>query len=268
MDKLQIFKNDEFGELNIVVKNDKEYVDSIQVATILGYINPRDAIIRHCEEEGVVIHDTGVVTGKRVDGSDVIQYIPRKYIDEGNVYRLIIRSKLQSAKRFENWLMDEVLPSIRKYGVYMDDNVINKTLEDPDFIIKMATKLKKEKEEKILAITKAKNLENIITIDKPYTELGKSVAISNDAITIGQFAKILNNDNIPIGRNRLYTWFRDNGYLIKNGTDKNMPKQMYINQGLFKIYESIVNTSEGEKLCTKPLITGKGQLYFINKITN
>jgi anti-repressor protein len=265
MQELQIFKNNEFGELSVVVIDNKEYVDGIKVATILGYSNPRDAIIRHCEKDGVVKHDTGIITGKKVDGTDIIQYISRKYLDEGNVYRLIVRSKLPSAIRFEKWLMDTVLPSIRKNGCYMTDEVINKTLENPDFIIQMATKLKKEKQEKLLAQERANTLEAIITIDKPYTTFGKSIANSSDAITIGQFAKLLNNNGIEIGRNRLFSWFRNNGYFIKSGKDKNMPKQVYIEQGLFNICESVVKTVEGEILSTTTLITGKGQLYFLDK---
>ncbi|MEG2789252.1 MAG: phage antirepressor KilAC domain-containing protein [Romboutsia sp.] len=266
MQELQIFRNNEFGELNIVVKDNKQYIDAIQVGTILGYLNPRDAILRHCEKDGVVFHDTGVVTGKKIDGTDIIQYISRKYISEGNVYRLIVRSKLPSAKRFEKWLMEEVLPSIRKYGTYMSDEIINKTLEDPDFIIQMATKLKQEKEEKLIAQKREKDLETIINIDKPYTEFAKSIEASNEAITIGQFAKILNNNNIDIGRNRLFCWLRNNGYLIKIGKDKNIPKQAYINSGLFKVSEELVHTIEGDIISTTTLITGKGQMYFINKL--
>lgn len=265
MEGLQIFKNNEFGELNVIVIDEKVYIDGIQAATILGYSNPRDAINRHCENEGVVKHDTGVVTGKKADGSEAVQYIQRKYISEGNLYRLIVKSKLQSAKRFEKWIMDEVLPGIRQNGVYMTDDVINKTLEDPDFIIQMATKLKKEREEKLLAQERADTLEAIITLDKPYTNFAKKIEASSDSITIGQFAKLLNNNNIDIGRNRLFSWFRENGYFIKNGKEKNTPKQIYIEQGLFNISERVINTVEGEILSTTTLITGKGQLYFLDK---
>ena len=90
---LKRFENAEFGQLSVIVKDGKEYMDGIHVATMLGYLNPRDAIVRHCTEAGVVFHDTGVVTGKKADGSDSIQYFKRKYINEGNVYRLIIDRK-------------------------------------------------------------------------------------------------------------------------------------------------------------------------------
>ena len=254
---LKRFENAEFGQLSVIVKDGKEYMDGIHVATMLGYLNPRDAIARHCTEAGVVFHDTGVVTGKKADGSDSIQYFKRKYINEGNVYRLIMKSKLPSAQRFEKWVMEEVLPNIRKHGAYMNEDVINQTLENPDFLIELAMKLKEE----------AKMLENTIAMDKPYTDFGKSLATCEDAITIGQFAKILSNNDIEVGRNRLFSWFRDNGYLIKSGKDKNIPKQSYIKQGLFTVEERVVRTLEGEVISTTTLITGKGQLYFMDKFS-
>ena len=268
MNKLKIFKNEEFGQLSVIVKNNKEYIEAIEVATILGYSNPRDAINRHCDKDGVVFSDVGVVTGFRKDNSKAFQVVTKKFIDEGNLYRLIIKSKLPSAKRFEKWIMDEVLPSIRKHGAYMSEDVINKTLDDPDFIIEMATKLKYEREQRRLLQEKAEHLEASITIDKPYTNFGKSIATSSDAITIGQFAKVLNNNNINIGRNRLFSILRDNGYLIKCGKDKNMPKQVYVKQGLFQVSEQIVRTVEGELLTATTLITGKGQMYFLDLLSN
>ena len=262
MNNLRVFSNKEFGEINVIIKNNKEYFEAISVANALGYSNPRDAIRRHCEIEGVVFHDTRVVTGKKLDGSEAIKYIERKYIDEGNVYRLIIKSKLPSAKRFEKWVMEEVLPSIRKHGMYMSDSVIEKTLNNPDFIIQMATKLKEEREQKLIQMKRADRLEEIIALDEPYTNFAKKVEKSSGAITIGEFAKLLNNADLDIGRNRLFSWFRDNGYFIKLGKEKNIPKQIYIKQGLFEVCERIVNTRDGEIISTTTLITGKGQVYF------
>ena len=268
MDNLKVFENDEFGQLSVIVKNNKEYIEAIEVATILGYSNPRDAISRHCNEEGVVFSDVRVVTGFRKDNSQAFQVVTKKFIDEGNLYRLIIKSKLPSAKRFEKWIMDEVLPSIRKHGAYMSEEVINKTLDDPDFIIEMATKLKYEREQRRLLQEKAEHLEASITIDKPNTNFGKSISTSSDAITIGQFAKVLKNNNINIGRNRLFSILRVNGYLIKCGKDKYMPKQVYVKQGLFQVSEQIVRTVEGELLTATTLITGKGQMYFLELFSN
>lgn len=266
MNEIKVFENDEFGSLNIIVKENKEYVEATQAAKMLGYSNPRDAILRFCDEEGVVFSDVCVCTGKQSYNTKSKRIISKKYIDEGNLYRLIIKSKLPSAKRFEKWVMNEVLPSIRKHGLYMKDEVINKTLEDPDFIIEIATKLKSEREEKLLAQRKADKLEKVIEIDKPYTNFGKSIQASSGAITIGEFAKILNNNNIKIGRNRLFNLLRENGYLIKNGKEKNKPKQIYVEQGLFKVSESIFHTVDKDILSTTTLITGKGQMCIVDLV--
>ena len=266
MNNLRVFSNEEFGELTVIVKNNKEYIEAIGVATILGYVNPRDAIRRHCDEDGVIFHDVGVVSGYRKDNSEIIQVVNKKFIDEGNVYRLIIKSKLPSARRFEKWVMNEVLPTIRQNGVYMKDSVIEQTLNNPDFIIQMATKLKEERNQKLIQMQRANRLEEIIALDEPYTDFGKKIEKSNGAITIGEFAKLLNNANLDIGRNRLYSWFRDNGYFIKLGKERNIPKQVYISQGLFEVCERIIHTRGKEIISTTTLITGIGQLYFTGRL--
>lgn len=268
MNNLKVFNNIQFGKLTVIIKNNKPYLEAISVATILGYSNPRDAIIRHCKKEGVVFHDVGVVSGHRLDNSEVIQYVSKKFIDEGNVYRLILKSKLPNAAKFEEWVMDEVLPSIRQHGAYMNEDIINKTLEDPNFIIKLATKLKEEKEKRIISEEKVEKLESHIIKNNHYTNFGKKISCTEDTITIGEFAKVLNNNYINIGRNRLYEILRDDGYLIKTGKEKNKPKQKYIEQGLFKLKECFVNTRDGEVLTTKTLITGKGQKYFEKRVSD
>jgi anti-repressor protein len=145
MNNLKIFNNGEFGKVSIVIENNKEYFEATMVANILGYKNPQKAIRDHCKDHGVTIRSVGVVTGKKSDGSDAIQNVNKKFIDEGNLYRLIISSKLPSARKFERWIFDEVLPSIRKNGAYMTDKVLEKTLEDPDYIIKFLTNLKERR---------------------------------------------------------------------------------------------------------------------------
>ena len=126
----KVFRNKEFGELSVIVKDKKEYFEAIPVATILGYQNPRGAILRHCKEEGVLFQDVRVVTGVKKDGSNAEKVVSKKYISEGNLYRLIMKSKLPNAINFENWIMDEVIPEIRKHGAYLNDDVIEKTLSN------------------------------------------------------------------------------------------------------------------------------------------
>lgn len=141
----------------------------------------------------------------------------------------------------------------------MTSETIEKALTSPDFLIQLATKLKEEQEAR-------RALEAQIEQDKPYTNFAKSIANSSDAITFGEFAKILNNNGIKIGRNRLFDWMRKNGFLIQSGREKNKPKQQYIEQGLFQVKESVVHTIDKDLIRTTTLITGKGQLYFLEKL--
>ena len=113
MESLKLFRNDFFGDILVIVKNNKEYFDANSVANVLGYSNPRDAIIRHCKEEGIIIHEVGVTSKTRNGVSLKTQMYKKKFIDEGNLYRLIMKSKLKSACKFERWVCDEVIPSLK-----------------------------------------------------------------------------------------------------------------------------------------------------------
>ena len=258
MNSLKLFRNDVFGDILVIVKNNKEYFDANGVASVLGYSNPRDAIIRHCNEEGVIIHEVAI-SSKTRNGVDLkTQMYKKKFIDEGNLYRLIMKSKLKSACKFERWVCDEVIPSIRNHGAYIKEDLINEMLENPDLIISLAQRLKNEK-------LKVKSLNKVICENQEYIDLGRTIENTDGSITIGQYAKLISNKT-NMGRNRLYKWFRDNGYFINKGDDKNIPKQIYIESGLFKVNEKVVQTENGEILSIKPLITGKGQKYFIDKI--
>ena len=128
-----------------------------------------------------------------------------------------MKSKLKSACKFERWVCDEVIPSIRKHGAYIDKNIIDEMLENPDLIISLAQRLKNER-------LKVKALNKVIIENEEYINLGKTIEDTEGAITIGQYAKIISNKT-NMGRNRLYKWFRDNGYFISKGNDKNTPNE-------------------------------------------
>jgi len=144
MGGLLIFKNERFGEIRWVKINNKDYAVGIDIAKALGYKKPNDAISRHCR--GSVKHGVGVVTGKRKDGTDAIQNVEMSVIPEGDIYRLVAKSELPGAEKFEAWIFDEVLPCIRKTGMYATDEL----LDNPDLLIAAATKLKEERKEKVL----------------------------------------------------------------------------------------------------------------------
>jgi len=248
MNELQIFKNAEFGEVRTVDIDGKPYFVAGDVAKALGYSNPRKAVLDHCK--GVTKRDI-LTTG----GKQEVSVLP-----ESDVYRLIVTSKLPCAERFERWVFEDVLPSIRKYGTYMTPDTLNKMIASPDFGIKLLTALKDEQD-------KSSALQQQIDKDKPLVIFAHSVSASKDTILISELAKLLKQNGIDTGQNRLYEWLRKSGYLIKRrGADYNMPTQRSMELGLFNIKETSISHTAGYTSISKtPKVTGKGQIYFINK---
>lgn len=178
------------------------------------------------------------------------------FLTESGVYKLIFKSKKKEAEKFQDWVTDEVLPQIRKHGMYAKDELLN----NPDLLIQVATQLKKEREEKKL-------LQEKIQEDKPKVLFAEAVSTSHTSILVGELAKILKQNGVDIGQKRFFEWLRRNGYLIKrHGTDYNMPTQKSMDQGLFEIKETSITHADGHISISKtPKVTGKGQVYFINK---
>lgn len=178
------------------------------------------------------------------------------FLTESGVYKLIFKSHKEEAERFQDWVTDEVLPSIRKHGMYATDELLN----NPDLLIGVATKLKEE-------IEKNKALEEEKKVNAPKVIFADAVATSKTSILVGELAKIMKQNGINIGGQRLFAWLRENNYLIKRkGTDWNMPTQKSMELKLFEIKESTHLDSNGVNVTTKtPKVTGKGQQYFINK---
>ena len=249
--KFEIYSNAEFGAVRTLETSEgKILFCGADVAKALGYSNSRKALADHCKEKGVTKCDTLTNGG--------IQALT--YIDEGNVYRLITHSKLPNAERFESWVFDEVLPTIRKHGAYMTPDVLEQALCNPDFIIRLATELKDTQ-------AHVKHLETKIDNDKPKVIFAEAVSTSETSILIGDLAKIIKQNGVDIGQKRLFAWLRDKGYLIKrNGSDYNMPTQYSMDLGLFEVKETVIRHPDGHVTVNKtPKVTGKGQQYFINK---
>ena len=177
------------------------------------------------------------------------------FVTEEGLYEVLMQSRKPIAKEFKK-KVKEILKDVRKYGMYATDEL----LDNPDLIIKMATRLKEEK-------AKNKELEDKMKEDKPKVLFADAVATSQSSILVGDLAKILKQNGVDIGQKRLFTWLRDNGFLIKReGTDYNMPTQKSMELELFEIKETAVTHSDGHISINKtPKVTGKGQVYFINK---
>lgn len=248
MNELQIFNNEEFGEVRMTEINGKPYFVATDVATALGYTNPRKAISDHCR--GVTKRDTPTSSG--------VQQM--SYINEGDLYRLIMKSKLPSAEKFEKWVMEEVLPSIRKNGGYIAGQ---ETLSDEELLSKalMVAQRKIDEKNNIIAMQDSR-IQGMI----PKEIFADAVSASHTSILIGDLAKPICQNGVQIGQKRLFEWLRENNFLIKSGTSRNMPKQRYVEQGLFEVKESNIQNPDGSVRITKTTkVTGKGQVYFVNK---
>lgn len=248
MNELQIFNSPEFGDIRTVEIDWKPYFVGSDIAKALGYAIPHKAVQTHCK--GVLKWNIPTSSGNQ----DVL------VIPEGDIYRLIIRSKLSSAERFERWVFDEVLPAIHHNGGYI---MGQENLSDSELMAKAILVAQKTIEHKnqIIEQQKAK-----IEADKPKTIFADAVSTSHTSILIGDLAKLICQNGVQTGQKRLFQWMRENGYLMKTGASYNMPMQRYIEQGLFEVKESSVQNPDGSVRVTRTTkVTGKGQLYFINK---
>lgn len=248
MSELQVFNNPEFGNVRTMEENEKILFCGSDVAKALGYAKPHNAITSHCK--GVTLKQGNDELGR----TQTMTFIP-----EGDVYRLIVHSKLPAAEKFEHWVFDEVLPTVRKHGAYMTPDKIEEVLMNPDTIIQLANTLKAERERNLA-------LSEQIEQDKPKVLFADAVSSSKSSILVGALAKLLKQNGVEIGQKRLFAWLRENGYLIRQkGSDWNMPTQSSMERGLFEIKESTHLDGNGCNITTKtPKVTGKGQQYFIN----
>lgn len=246
MNNLQIFENKEFGAIRTLQVNNKIYFVGKDVAEILGYERPTKAVTDHVD-----IEDRDAVPIQ--DSIGRMQNTP--VINESGLYSLILSSKLPTAKRFKRWVTSEVLPAIRKHGVYAVDDLLN----NPDALITALTAYKEEKE-------KNKILQEDNDRMKPKEVFADAVATSETSILIGDLAKILKQNGIQTGQKRLFEWLRQNGYLMNCGASRNLPTQRAMELKLFEVKETAINNPDGSVRITRTTkVTGKGQQYIINK---
>ena len=248
MNELQhfYFKGRQVRTLNF--DNEPMFVGK-DVADILGYQNGSRDVNTHVEEEDRLKYQIGTSGQAR----------EMTIINESGLYSLVLSSKLPTAKEFKHWVTHEVIPSIRKHGAYMTPETIEKAIYNPDFIINLATQLKDEQ-----AKTAALTADNKTM--KPKALFADAVATSHTSILIGDLAKLIRQNGVDIGQNRLFGWLRDHGYLIGKGDRRNMPTQRAMDLELFDIKERTFQNPDGSVRITKTTkVTGKGQQYFINK---
>lgn len=249
MNGLQIFNNAEFGQIRTVTKDNEPWFVASDIAKALGYRMASD-LVRRIDDDDKGTHIMSTQGGEQA----------MLIINESGFYSSILNSKLESAKRFKHWVTSEVLPSIRKSGGYIAGQ---EQMSDTELMAKALLVAQKQIEQRnaIIEQQKAK-----IEADKPKTIFADAVASSKTSILVGDLAKLICQNGYQIGQKRLFEWLRNNGYLIKNGLSYNMPTQRYVEQGLFEIKESNIQNPDGSVRITRTTkVTGKGQVYFVNK---
>lgn len=250
MNELQIFSSNEFGEIRTVTKDNEPMFCLADVCKALD-LEQVSRVKSRLKEDGVIISKVIDSLGRNQNAT---------FINEANLYKVIFQSRKDSAERFTDWVTSEVLPSIRKNGGYI---VGQETLSDDELMAKalMVAQNKIAERDNIIEQQRKK-----IEADKPKTIFADAVSTSHTSILIGDLAKLICQNGYKIGQKRLFDWLRENGYLIKSGTSRNMPSQRYLEQGLFEIKESNIQNPDGSVRITKTTkVTGKGQIYFVNK---
>ncbi|PGB21680.1 phage antirepressor Ant [Bacillus toyonensis] len=247
MNKLEKFSHNMFGNLEIFIKEGKEFFPATDVAKALGYSNPHKAIKDHCKPEGV--NEALVPTNSGIQ--------TKKFINEPNLYRLIVKSKLPQAEQFEKWVFEEVLPSIRKHGAYMTDQVLEQAITNPEFMIGILTNLKEEKEK--LAVAQRQ-----IVQQQPLVVFAEACMQSEQTLKVSEVAKLATKQGVKIGQRQLFAKLREWELMFKRSTE---PTQSAVEKGYFEIAQGVKQKPNGEAFTwTTTYVTPKGQAYIIDRL--
>ncbi|CAK1231662.1 KilAC domain (KilAC) [Fructobacillus tropaeoli] len=246
MNELKTF-NFESHEVRTVLVNNEPWFVGKDVATILGYKNTKDALTKHVDEDDKL--------GSRITTSGQAREMTT--INESGVYSLIFGSKLDSAKRFKQWVTSEVLPSVRKHGAYMTSEKIEEVLTNPDTIIRLATELKNERQEKL-------QYQSQVTVMTPKAEFYDKVADAKEVFYVKQLADHLAQNGHHTGQNLLFKELVRDGYLrkLKNGY---APTSYANTRKLFKTIQTTYERTDGAHTSTTVMVTAKGMQYFVKK---
>lgn len=252
MNDLKIWENPEFGVLRVIEQDGEPWLVGRDVAKALGYFNVSKAVATHVDAEDKRFEMLPIADAQN---GNVLGATKTTLINESGLYSLVLSSKLPGAKRFRRWVTNEVLPSIRKDGGYI------KTapgMTDADIMAKailLAQKTIEGQKAQIAEMT-------------PKALFADAVSASSTSILVGDLAKLIRQNGMDIGQNRLFDWLRNNGYLIRaKGMSWNMPTQRSMDMGLFEVKETSITHSDGHISVNKTVkVTGKGQIYFVNKL--
>ena len=246
MTEIQIFNNTDFGEIRTLEENGQVLFCGKDIAMALGYKDTVNALKTHCKEDGVVIHHLTDSMGRTQQA---------KFISEGNLYRLIVNSKLPTAEKFERWVFDEVIPTIHKHGAYMTPETLEAAILNPDTIIKIATALKEEKEKNQLLQMVNSNLKVENAIMTPKAEYFDDLVDRNLLTNFRETAK-----QLQVKERDFIKFLLEKKYLYRDKRAKLMPYANHVEQGLFVIKECFNDKSNWSG--TQTLVTPKGRETF------
>lgn len=246
MNNIMTFVNEEFGSIRSMIINGEPWFVGRDIAIILGYSKPRNALALHVDEDDALKQGVTDNLGRTQETT---------VINESGFYSLVLASKLPNAKKIKKWVTSEVLPTIRKTGGYVDDpdKFADYYLPFADEATKQMFKIQHEY---------IRQLHSKINTDKPKVDFADQVADTTNVIDMGEMAKLANDRGIRIGRNRLFSWLRVMGILMMN----NIPYQEYMDRGYFKLKESLYYTDGVYKTRQTTYVTGKGQRYIIDRL--
>lgn len=256
--EIRIFNNEQFGHIRTAGTADDPLFCLSDICRVLE-LRVQD-VRKRIDARGVDSINTPTLNQH---GTTVMQQM--YYINEKNLYRVIMRSDKPQAEPFQDWVCGEVLPSIRKHGIYATEATVENMLRDPESAIIMLQAYQKERKERLAAQQQVERLEAQEVENRPKVIYADAVAGSNSACLIGELAKMIAQNGYPIGEKRLFQWLRDNHYLCDYGERFNQPYQRYIEQGLFTMKQNVFSVNGEMRTRNTTKVTGKGQVYFINK---
>ena len=250
MNELQIFNNEDFGEIRTITKDNEPWFVASDICKALDLSNPT-MVTQRLDDDEKAKFNLGL------SGGDT------NCVNEYGLYSLVLASRKKEAKEFKRWITHEVIPSIRKNGGYIAGQ---ETLSDEELLSKALLVAQNKIAERDAIIERQQQK---IEADKAKTIFADAVSTSHTSILVGDLAKLICQNGVQIGQKRLFEWLRQNNFLIKSGTSRNMPTQRYVEQGLFEVKESTVQNPDGSVRITRtPKVTGKGQVYFVNRFLN
>lgn len=246
MNNVQVFENERFGNVRVTMIDNEPWFVASDVCRALE-IAP--TATRRLDDDEKGMRSTQTPGGKQ----------EMAVVNESGLYSLVLGSRKPEAKAFKRWVTHDVIPAIRKHGVYMTPDALEKALLSPDYLLKVVTALKNETD-------KRKALEQQVERDKPKVILADAITESDDSVLVKTLATILKQNGYDIGQNRLFEQLRNEGFLVSRaGNSRNLPTQKSMDMGLFEVRESVIYFGRDTKVVQTPYVTGKGQIYFVNK---